>query len=231
MKRIAIIPARGGSKRIPRKNIKDFCGRPIIEYSIQAALDSLMFEKVIVSTDDEEIANIARNAGAQIPFMRKNTGNDFATVGDTIKEALIQCKELGEEYDIVGCVYATAPFVSAELLREAVLRLEDSDADTAAPVVRFGFPPQRALVINDKGIAGYQYPENALARSQDLQPIYHDAGQFCICRCERIMQGGSLITQNTLPIIIPESAVQDIDTETDWLLAEMKYKLQGQIRI
>lgn len=220
---IAVITARGGSKRIPRKNIKEFCGKPIMEYSIQAALDAGIFDEVMVSTDDPEIADIARRAGASVPFMRsEKTANDYATTADVLAEVLEQYEKRGSRFDMVCCIYPTAPFVTADKLKEAESKLSSSGADALIPVVRYSFPPQRALVVR-VGFVSYQYPQYALSRSQDLEPIYHDCGQFYFCRTEAFLKHRSLIAERTIPFIISEQEVQDIDTLDDWKLAELKY--------
>ncbi len=225
MKNIAIITARGGSKRIPKKNIKEFCGKPIIAYSIEAALESGVFDEVMVSTDSEEIAEIARRFGAAVPFMRsEKTSNDYATTVDVINEVLDEYKRKGVCFDYFTCIYPTAPFVDGELLRDATRNLKDSGADALIPVVRFSFPPQRAFVIRD-GVVRYEFPEHEKTRSQDLEPIYHDCGQFYICSCEALARYNSLITSNTIPYIMPEERVQDIDTMSDWEIAEAKYRV------
>lgn len=220
---IAVITARGGSKRIPRKNIKYFCGKPIIEYSIRAALDSGIFCEVMVSTDDNEIVDIARKAGASVPFMRsEQTSNDYAVTADVLMEVLDCYKEMGRQFDIACCIYPTAPFVTAEKLRMAYRKLQESGADALIPMVKYGFPPQRAFIVED-GYAVYQYPQYALTRSQDLEPVYHDCGQFYFCRTEAFFVSRSLVAGKTIPFVIPENEVQDIDTELDWRLAELKY--------
>ena len=218
MKKIAIITARGGSKRIPKKNIKEFCGKPIIAYSIEAALKSSIFDEVMVSTDSEEIAMIAKHYGADVPFMRSEaTSNDW-------KEVLADYTARGKQFDLLCCIYPTAPFITAEKLRQAESLLEHEKADSLMPVVRFNFPPQRGLLIKDNR-AGYQYPEFETARSQDLEPIYHDCGQFYFCRTEALLKYSSLVTPNIVPMIVPDEEVQDIDSPSDWQIAEMKYSL------
>lgn len=225
MKRIAIITARGGSKRIPRKNIKEFLGKPIIAYSIEAALESGVFDEVMVSTDDEEIAEIARKYGASIPFLRSEaTSNDYAVTADVIREVLAGYTGMGKEFDTFVCIYPTAPFVTAEKLAKSVEKLEKSGADSLMPVVRFGFPPQRGLVIRDGSLA-FDRPEHALTRSQDLEPMYHDCGQYYACMCESFKEQGALVMKNTIPMEMPEEEVQDIDNLSDWRLAELKYKM------
>ena len=228
MKALAVITARGGSKRIPRKNIKEFCGQPIITYSIKAALESGVFEEVMVSTDDAEIAEIAKGAGAQVPFMRSSdTANDFATTADVIAEVLESYKQCGKTFDAVCCIYPTAPFVSATKLQNAMNLLEEKDADSVLPVVRFSFPPQRSVVMED-GFMKFKWPEHALTRSQDLEPFYHDAGQFYCINVNSFAEQKKMVMEKTVPIEMPELEVQDIDTEEDWQIAEVKYKVMQQ---
>ena len=222
-KRIAIITARGGSKRIPKKNIKEFCGKPIIAYSIEAALESEMFDEVMVSTDSEEIAEVAKKYGASVPFMRsEKTSDDYATTNDVLREVITEYRKLGKEFDIVVCIYPTAPFVTADKLKRAVELMDKDGVDSVTPVVQYSFPPQRAFVVKDD-LLYYQFPENRLKRSQDLEPIYHDCGQFYVMKTESIFDSDS--AGGSAPIIVSELEVQDIDNETDWKIAEMKYRL------
>ncbi len=224
MKRIAIITARGGSKRIPHKNIKDFCGQPIIAYSILAAKESGLFDEVMVSTDSEQIAEIALKYGAVVPFYRSvATSNDYATTADVLKEVLAQYRGLGKEYDVFCCLYPTAPFVTSNKLRDAEQLLREEEIDAVIPVVKFDFPPQRGFILNDNNHMQYWFPEHALTRSQDLKPIYHDCGQFYFCKTEAFLREGVLILPKALPYIMPDSEVQDIDTLEDWKIAEQKY--------
>lgn len=224
MKSIAIITARGGSKRIPKKNIKEFCGKPIITYSIEAALKAGCFDTVMVSTDNEEIAEIAKSYGAEVPFLRSEaTSNDFATTADVLNEVIEQYSSKGEQFDLMCCIYPTAPFVTAEKLNKAINTLVENNADSLMPVVAFSFPPQRGNVIRN-GKLEYQYPEYSQMRSQDLEEVYHDCGQFYICKVNAFKESGKLVTGNTVPLIMPEEEVQDIDNLTDWVLAEVKYK-------
>lgn len=220
-KKIAIITARGGSKRIPKKNIKDFCGRPIIAYSIQAALDSGIFDEVMVSTESREIADIAKKYGAKVPFMRsEETANDFATTNDVLREVFTEYKKMEKVFEIAVCIYPTAPFITADKLKSAVALMRDG-VDAVTPVVRFSFPPQRAMIIRD-GALQYQYPECECMRSQDLEPIYHDCGQFYVLRPENILEDKDDL--KVVPYICSELEVQDIDNEEDWKLAELKYQ-------
>ena len=225
MRALAIITARGGSKRIPRKNIKEFNGKPIMTYSIDAALGSGVFDKVMVSTEDEEIASIAKEYGAEVPFYRSDkTAGDFATTDDVLREVLAEYRARGEEFDIAACIYPTAPFITPERLKNAVESLANSDADSLIPVVRFSYPPQRAMEIQD-GALIFRQMEYMDARSQDLTPHYHDVGQFYIFKTESFLQKGRIMAGKMLPIELSEIEVQDIDNQVDWQLAELKYKL------
>jgi len=222
-KAIAIITARGGSKRIPHKNIKEFCGRPIIEYSIQAALSSGIFDEVMVSTDDEQIAEIARKAGASVPFMRSSeNANDYATMDDVLREVLGQYRETGREFETFCCIYPTAPFVTAKKLQDARALLDT--ADSVMPVVAFSFPPQRCMILNEEGQLRMKWPEHAQTRSQDLEPYYHDCGQFYFCRTAPFYKYQTTDMPNMVPMIMSELEVQDIDSPDDWEIAELKYK-------
>lgn len=228
MKILAIIPARGGSKRIKRKNVKDFCGEPIIAYSIRAALQAGCFSRVMVSTDDPEIASVAKKLGADVPFMRSAaTSDDYATTADVISEVLDRLEVNGHIYDAVACIYATAPFITAERLRDAAEMLERGDAQAAFTCVEYSYPIQRSLAIGEDGRIGMKYPEYATARSQDLPKSYHDAGQFYLSTVKSFRECGSLWGPDTRPVVLSELEVQDLDTMTDWKLAEMKFKLLG----
>ena len=221
MSAIAIIPARGGSKRIPRKNIKSFCGKPVIAYSIEAALKSELFEVVIVSTDDEEIAEVACSYGAQVPFMRSSkNANDCSTVDDALREVLETYKEQGNFFKEMCCLYATAPMVDSNKLRQAHELLQ-GEVEQVLAVAKYSFPPQRSNVIKD-GYLVYAYPEFYAIRSQDLEPVYHDAGQFAFYRLSDEM---TFSDRHIAPYILPELEVQDIDTLSDWEMAEMKFRL------
>lgn len=225
MKSIAIITARGGSKRIPHKNIRPFLGRPILEYSIEAALQTELFAEVMVSTDDAEIAQIAQQAGAEIPFFRSaEAANDFATTADVIAEVLTAYAQTGKTFQAACCIYPTAPFVTADMLRKAMQLLKQEQADCVIPVVKFSFPPQRGVIINHNKIMP-KWPENMAKRSQDLEPLYHDCGQFYCLNVESFLQQKAIWMKHAVPLIQEERYVQDIDTLEDWALAEMKYKL------
>lgn len=223
MSALAIITARGGSKRIPRKNIRPFLGKPIIQYSIEAALSSGAFTEVMVSTDDEEIARIAQSAGASVPFMRSaEAANDYASTDDVIREVLRSYEARGQQFDTFCCIYPTAPFVTAKKLQTAMEMLKQ--AESVMPVVAFSYPVQRGLVIDSQGHIGYKWKEYAAARSQDLEKIYHDCGQFYACRTEAFFREGTTDTPAMIPLILPEMEVQDIDTLEDWAIAEVKYQ-------
>lgn len=220
---IAIITARGGSKRIPRKNIKEFCGKPIINYSIEAALQSGLFEEVMVSTDDEAIAAIARSAGAQVPFMRSGeNANDYASTDDVLLEVLKRYKELGREFETFCCLYPTAPFVTAQKLKKAMALLET--ADSVMPVTAFSYPPQRCVILNEQGELRMKWPKYAKTRSQDLEPYYHDCGQFYCCRTKPFLENKTTDLPHMAPMIISGLEVQDIDSQDDWDIAELKYR-------
>jgi N-acylneuraminate cytidylyltransferase len=229
-RKIAIITARGGSKRIPRKNIKEFCGQPILAYSIRAAMESGIFDTVMVSTDDEEIAETARKYGAEVPFYRSpETANDYATTNDVLLEVLAEYEKRGQMFDMAVCIYPTAPFVTAEKLKTAVEKLSESDADTLIPVVAFSYPPQRAMIV-EEGRLVFEYPQYLDSRSQDLTPHYHDVGQFYVFRTSAFQKNRKLMVGNILPMVVSELEVQDIDNQTDWEIAEMKYRLmQGDL--
>lgn len=220
----AIITARGGSKRIPGKNTKLFLGKPILAYSVEAALAAGIFREIMVSTDEEEIARIAREAGANVPFLRsKEAANDFATTDDVLMEVLKTYEERGETFDYMACIYPTAPFVTGEKLREAMRLLIERDGTGVMPVVRYSFPPQRGMAVRD-GKLVYCYPENAAKRSQDLEPVYHDSGQFYCYHVARYLACKGDLPNGYLPIVVDETQVQDIDNPSDWELAEIKYK-------
>jgi pseudaminic acid cytidylyltransferase len=220
---LAIITARGGSKRIPRKNIKNFLGRPIIKYSIEAALQAGFFTEVMVSTDDKEIAELALSLGAKVPFMRSNeSSNDFATTADVITEVLEIYEKAGQHFDYACCIYPTAPFVTYFKLQQAYKMLIEKNAETVVPVVSYGFPILRSLKM-ENGLIKMNWPEHISTRSQDLAPAYHDCGQFYFMQTDLFLKNKKLFSDNTIGYEMPESEVQDIDTEEDWIVAEIKY--------
>lgn len=221
MKNLCIIPARGGSKRIPRKNIKPFMGKPIMAYSIEAALKSGLFDEVMVSTDDVEFADVAKQYGASVPFLRsEKTANDYATLSDVINEVVQMYKDIGKEFDNFCCLLSTAPFVTSSQLYDSYQIFIDNNFDSLRPVVRFDFPIQRAFRMADDNTVTFMHPEHMNTRSQDLEKTYHDAGLFywgtCVLGFKGSRWGG---------YEIDESVCQDIDTEDDWRIAEIKYKL------
>ncbi|MRX38757.1 pseudaminic acid cytidylyltransferase [Flavobacterium sp. LC2016-23] len=229
MTNLCIIPARGGSKRIPRKNIKLFLGKPIIAYSIEAAISSGLFEEVMVSTDDSEIAEVAKKYGAIVPFLRSDkTSNDFATTFDVIEEVLENYKKIDKCFTVVCCLYACAPFVTSQKLSESLEILDSNSYDSVFPVIPFGFPIQRSLKFEGNKI-NFFYPEFSLSRSQDLEKSYHDAGQFYWMKIDKCLKQKKILTENTGSIIISEMEGQDIDNEVDWKLAELKYELLQNI--
>lgn len=224
MKKIAIITARGGSKRIPHKNMLPFLGKPIIAYSIEAALSSGEFDEVMVSTDDENIAKIAKEYGASVPFMRsERTANDFASTADVLFEVLDEYEKRGEYFDVLCCIYPTAVFITDKKIKEAMGKLVNSDFDTLLPVVKFSYPVQRSLVKNGEGLE-FKYPEYIDARSQDLEPHFHDAGQFYIMKTEDFKRNKEIMKGKIMPYELPEMEVQDIDTMSDWHIAEIKFQ-------
>jgi len=231
--KLAVIPARGGSKRIPRKNIREFAGRPIIAHSIGAALESGCFDRVIVSTDDEEIAAVARQWGAETPFLRPATlADDHTGTNAVVKHAIGWFREAGHAVELACCIYATAPFVQARYLRQGLERLASSDKAFAFSVTSFPFPIQRAIRINAAGAVEAIWPENISRRSQDLEEAFHDAGQFYWGRADAFLTDTVLFSPASLPVVLPRHLVQDIDTLEDWQRAEHMYRaleLAGEI--
>lgn len=221
---ICIIPARGGSKRIPRKNIKDFLGKPIIAYSIETAISSGLFDEVMVSTDDKEIAEVAMNYGAKVPFLRSSkSSDDFATTSDVLEEVLLELSSRGRDFNKACCLYPTAPFVTSDSLKEGKKILKESGADTAFPVVSFGYPIWRGLKKDDSGKVEMIWKEHLNSRSQDLEEVFHDAGQWYWFDVKRFLLKKRLFTENTRAIELSPLGVQDIDNLHDWHLAELKY--------
>ena len=230
MKRIAIITARGGSKRIPRKNIREFCGKPIIAYSIDAALSSGMFDEVMVSMDDPRIGEISLSYGAKVPFYRSaKNSDDHSTTADVLLEVLCEYLKEGREFDMLACIYPTAPFVTSGKLTEAVGVFESIDCDGLMSVVKYDFPPQRSMIIENDRLK-WQYPQHRNTRSQDLVPVYHDCGQFYLCNVSKFLECKTLIFDNEYPYVVSDLEVQDIDNESDWKIAEMKYRIMDMER-
>ena len=225
MRNLCIIPARGGSKRIPRKNIKPFMGKPIMAYSIEAAFKSGIFDEVMVSTDDEEIAQIAKQYGASVPFYRSSeTANDYATTVDVLLEVIETYKQRGTIFDTICCLYSTAPFVTDNCLKEAYGKLSEQ-IDGCFTIVEYSYPIQRSLRINAVGEVEMKYPEHLKSRTQDLEKTYHDAGQFYFVKTKTLIEEKTVWCKHTAPLVLSELEVQDLDTLTDWQLAEMKYEL------
>ena len=218
MRSVAVIPARGGSKRIPRKNIRLFAGKPMIAWSIQAALASGVFEEVLVSTDDVEIAEIARSLGAQVPFMRPlDLSGDYIGLTPVVRHAITWLCEAGRAPDLVTCAYPTAPFLRAEDLQSACKAIEArSDVDYIVAVGSFSAPVQRAIVGGKEGFLEFLWPEFALTRSQDLRHGFYDAGHFFVGRAGAFMRYSSALEGRAMPYVIPRMLCQDIDTEEDW---------------
>lgn len=227
-KNLCIIPARGGSKRIPRKNIKNFLGKPIIAYSIEAALQSGLFEEVMVSTDDEKIANIAQKYGAEVPFLRsKENADDFATTVDVLIEVLEKYHNQKKEFENVCCIYPTAPFVTPQKLKTSYQKFSDGDYDSVFPVIPYSYPIQRSLKITGDKIQ-YFYSEYESYRSQDLEKSFHDAGQYYFIKTNSLWKNRSILSENCGGIIVTELEAQDIDNEIDWKLAELKFRLLNE---
>ena len=223
--RIAIIPARGGSKRIPRKNIKLFCAKPMIAWSIEAALQSGCFDQVIVSTDDQEIAEVARQYGATVPFMRPaELSDDHTGTVPVIQHAIEWVNAQGQSVEQACCLYATAPFVSAEDIKRGLDILNATQSDYAFSVTSYAFPIQRAIRLNGEGRVQMFNPEHFNTRSQDLEEAFHDAGQFYWGTADAWLQGRMIFGAGSVPVPLPRHRVQDIDTPEDWVRAEWLFK-------
>lgn len=227
--KLAVIPARGGSKRIPRKNVKPFAGRPMIAWSIGAARASGIFDRIVVSTDDEEVAEIARAEGAEVPFLRPaELADDHTPTVPVIAHAIGWVSEHGATPEVTCCIYATAPFIRAADLARGAALLDETGADYAFPVTSFPFPIQRGVRLTANGRMEMFSPEHALTRSQDLEEAYHDVGQFYWGRTEAWLAGRTLIGPGAAPIIIPRHRAQDIDTPEDWTRAEMMFRILAE---
>lgn len=227
MKNIAIITARGGSKRIPRKNIKDFMGKPMLAYAIDAALKSDIFDEVMVSTEDAEIAEIAKKYGAKVPFMRsEKTASDFATTFDVLDEVIQEYKKSGKEFETLCCIYPCVPFLKAETLKAAYSKMKGLNA--VVPVCKYPVPIEWAMKI-ENGLLIPNDREAQNMRSQDIKPKYFDVGMFYFCKTEKMYEYKSLISEKTSAYIISEDECQDIDTIEDWRMAEMKYRIMYNV--
>ena len=224
IKNIAIIIARGGSKRIHKKNIKLFLGQPIINYSIKTAINCDFFDEIMVSTDDDQIAEISKKMGAKIPFRRsQKNSSDFSTTAEVIKEVLIDYEKIGINPKYVCCIYPTAPLMNSKLLLKAYNILKSKKAKSVVPVVKFSFPIQRSFVIKNKTLK-MRWPENTNTRSQDLLDHYHDVGQFYFLDVKSFKKNPIIFSDSTYPLELPPILSQDIDNEEDWRIAEFKYK-------
>ena len=228
--RFCIIPARGGSKRILRKNIRDFCGKPMIAWSIEAAIKSKLFDRVIVSTDDDEIALVAKRYGSEVPFKRPtHLADDYTSTTAVIAHAIEWLNCHGEAADKVCCLYATAPFVKANDLQKGLDILESSGAEYAFSVTNYAFPIQRSIrITNDQRVEMFQ-PEHFNTRSQDLEETWHDAGQFYWGNASAWLEARTMFSSNAAPVILPRHRVQDIDTEEDWVYAELMFSAFGEM--
>lgn len=226
MSNLAIIPARGGSKRIPHKNIKDFLGKPIIAYSIEAALDCGLFDEVMVSTDNKEIADISLKYGAKVPFFRTDeSSNDYATLAEVVIEVINTYKSEGRHYDFICCILPTAPFTKPKNINKAFIKIQTGSFDSVCPIVAFSYPILRALEIGDDEKLNMIWPEHLNTRSQDLKPAFHDSGSFYWIKTVALQNERTFFCKNGSAIILEGSEVQDIDTLDDWKIAEVKYRI------
>ena len=229
MSNLCIIPARGGSKRIPKKNIKKFLGKPIIAYSIEVAISSQLFDEVMVSTDNAEIVEISKQYGASVPFLRTNeNANDHAVLSDVVDEVLNKYKSLGQNFDNICCILPTAPFISVEKLKQAYKKLNEKKLDAVFPVLEFSFPIQRSLQIENEKVS-MVWKQYLNTRSQDLPARYHDAGQFYWFKQDTFLKKKRIYTDNSGAIIISQLEAQDIDNDIDWKIAEIKYRILNEI--
>ena len=223
---IAVIPARGGSKRIPHKNIKTFCGKPMIAYSIEAAKNAGIFERIIVSTDSKEIASTAKEFSAEVPFMRPcDLSDDYTGTDAVILHALKWLMEDGEKIDYICCIYATAPFVKAEYIIKGYNILCENNAASCFSVTTYPFPIFRSLKINNQNRLEMFWPEYRETRSQDLPEAYHDAGQFYWANAKKYLKEKQFYSKDAIPVVLPRYLVQDIDTPEDWETAEKMYSV------
>ena len=227
--RLAIIPARGGSKRIPRKNLRLFAGSPVLTYSVRAAITAGCFDKIIVSTDDDEIAEVARAFGASTPFIRPSElADDHAVLIDVVRHAILWYQDRGEIVTEVCCIFATAPFVTSDTLLMGLDTLHKSGRSFALSVTSFPFPVQRAISLLSDGSINAMYPEFRETRSQDLEPSWHDAGQFCWGTSNAFLDRLPIFSSHTTGVALPRHLVQDLDTLEDWRRAELMYQVMLQ---
>jgi len=226
MGNLCIIPARGGSKRIPRKNIRDFLGKPILAYSIETALATGLFEEVMVSTDDAEIAEVAKNYGASVPFLRSETNaDDFATTAFVLLEVIAQYEKIGKTFEYACCIYPTAPLIKVEKIKKGFEKLKYNNYNTVFPVVAFSYPIWRGFKKSSDQEFKMVWPENLEKRSQDLEEVFHDAGQWYWFDVEIFKKEKKLYSENSSCIILEATEVQDIDNIVDWKLAELKFNI------
>jgi N-acylneuraminate cytidylyltransferase len=224
MKTIAVIPARGGSKRIERKNIKPFMGKPILAYAVEACLSADIFDEVMVSTDDSEISEIAKTYGAKVPFRRsKKTSDDFSTTNDVLLEVISEYRKIGKIFDTICCVYPCVPFLTSEILKESYKRFAMNDCDALMPVVKYPSPIQRAFRVNIDGFLEFREPENALKRSQDFEAMYYGVGMFYFKKVDEFIKNNGL-SKRISYVEMNEMQVHDIDNYRDWEIAELKYR-------
>lgn len=224
-KRVAVIPARGGSKRIPRKNIRDFCGKPMIAWPIEAAMESGCFDRIIVSTDDREISELAMQLGAEVPFVRPaELSNDYAGTLPVIRHAVDWLQRNGEQIEYACCIYATAPFISSEDIQRGLALIRMERASYAFSVTSYAFPIQRAIRITERGRVAMFHPEHFNTRSQDLEEAWHDAGQFYWGSAEAWLEERAVFSEDSAPVMLPRHRVQDIDTPEDWSRAEWMFR-------
>jgi N-acylneuraminate cytidylyltransferase len=229
MANLCIIPARGGSKRIPRKNIRDFLGKPMLAYPVSNAIASGLFDEIMVSTDDAEIAEIAIQSKAGVPFFRSvETAGDTATTASVISEVLENYTSIGKEFDYVCCLYPCTPLLTPQRIIDGFTAISDRRLHTVLTVQEFDFPVQRALkVVNDE--VRFMFPEFALTRSQDLDTLYHDAGQFYWLEVNKFMKTKTIIGEKCGYVVLSGMDAQDIDNESDWKMAELKYRMKFNI--
>lgn len=229
--KLAVIPARGGSKRIPKKNVRDFCGRPMLSWSISAALESGCFSRVVVSTDDDEIAATALAAGAEVPFMRPSSlSDDYTGTIPVIRHAIEELSDEATPINLVCCIYATAPFVRPEDIRSGLQKIEQEQSEYAFSVTSYPFPIQRAIRLSDSGRISMFQPEHFNTRSQDLEEAFHDAGQFYWGQARAWIQGTPIFADTSVPVILPRHRVQDIDTPEDWERAEWLFRAMSSAK-
>ncbi len=225
MQKLLIVPARTGSKRIPNKNFKHFLGKPLIQYAIEKALDSKLFDEVMVSTNDKNAAELCKSYGASVPFLRsEENSNDFATTADVIEEVLLKYGEMGKTFDVVCCLYATSILSTKGQLQEGMHKILEEDFDSLLCVVKYPHPVERALIESENGRIGYEHPNMSKVRTQDLKNRYYDAGQFYFFRANKFLETKKVITDNCGYIEFSSMQVQDIDDSDDWVLAEKKYE-------